>query len=76
VDGKKVPLKAFDAKLKDCGVKDGAQIVFKDLGPQIGWQTVFFVEYFGPILAHFVFFQFPSLFYSVPKGFEHGYAQK
>jgi len=25
-------------------------LYFKDLGPQIGWKTVFYVEYAGPIL--------------------------
>lgn len=27
-----------------------ATLVFKDLGPQISWRTVFLIEYFGPIL--------------------------
>jgi very-long-chain enoyl-CoA reductase len=27
-----------------------ATVVFKDLGPQISWTTVFLIEYFGPIL--------------------------
>ncbi|RLN91550.1 hypothetical protein BBJ28_00010964 [Nothophytophthora sp. Chile5] len=35
--------------LADYGVKDGAQLVFKDLGPQIGYRTVFVAEYFGPL---------------------------
>lgn len=27
-----------------------ATLYFKDLGPQIGWDTVFYVEYAGPII--------------------------
>jgi len=30
--------------------KDEIVLVFKDLGRQISWTTVFLVEYFGPIL--------------------------
>jgi very-long-chain enoyl-CoA reductase len=30
--------------------KDEIKLVFKDLGQQISWTTVFLVEYFGPIL--------------------------
>lgn len=30
----------------------------KDLGPQISWKTVFFVEYLGPILIHPLFYYY------------------
>lgn len=31
---------------------DGMTIKWKDLGPQISWQTVFILEYAGPIIIH------------------------
>lgn len=34
------------------GIKDGSVIVVKDLGPQISWRMVFFLEYLGPLLIH------------------------
>ena len=34
------------------GVKDGSVIILKDLGPQISWRMVFFLEYLGPLLIH------------------------
>lgn len=34
--------------LKDAGVVDGAEVTVKDLGPQIGWKTVFLIEYVRP----------------------------
>lgn len=43
-------------KLSDYGVKDGDALVFKDLGPQIGYSTVFFWEYFGPMVI------FPAIY--------------
>lgn len=33
------------------------------LSPQIGYSTVFFFEYFGPLVIYPVFFFFPQLFY-------------
>ena len=44
-------------KLSEYNVKDGAGLSFKDLGPQIGYQATFFIEYFGPILFY------PALYY-------------
>ena len=38
--------KTLNEYIKDSDVV----LVFKDLGPQISWTTVFLVEYFGPIL--------------------------
>jgi very-long-chain enoyl-CoA reductase len=38
-------------------------IICKDLGPQIGWKTVFLVEYFGPIVIHYIFYTFSQFIY-------------
>lgn len=37
------------------GIKDGSVIVVKDLGPQISWRMVFFLEYLGPLLIHQIY---------------------
>ena len=34
------------------GFQSGNTIILKDLGPQISWRTVFFLEYLGPLLIH------------------------
>eukprot|EP00271_Cylindrocystis_brebissonii_P003510 TRINITY_DN14562_c0_g1_i2.p1 TRINITY_DN14562_c0_g1~~TRINITY_DN14562_c0_g1_i2.p1 ORF type:complete len:312 (-),score=73.18 TRINITY_DN14562_c0_g1_i2:660-1595(-) len=39
------------------------QLVFKDLGPQIGYRAVFFWEYFGPLALYPLFYLFPGFFY-------------
>ncbi|KAI9295554.1 hypothetical protein K502DRAFT_337518 [Neoconidiobolus thromboides FSU 785] len=56
------------------GIKDGAQISLKDLGPQISWRTVFLVEYLGPILLHPLFYYGQEVFYGTK--FEHSELQK
>ncbi|XP_040421565.1 very-long-chain enoyl-CoA reductase isoform X4 [Cygnus olor] len=33
-----------------------ATLYFKDLGPQIGWTTVFLIEYTGPLFIYFLFY--------------------
>lgn len=60
--------------LTSYGIKDGSVILFKDLGPQIGWKTVFLIEYFGPILIHGLFFLRPDIAYGT-KGFNHSIEQ-
>uniref|UniRef100_A0A7S3QRB7 Ubiquitin-like domain-containing protein n=2 Tax=Dunaliella tertiolecta TaxID=3047 RepID=A0A7S3QRB7_DUNTE len=51
------------AKLSDYGLGDGSMLQLKDLGPQVGYATVFFWEYFGPLIVYPLFFFFPKLFY-------------
>ncbi|PRP75951.1 CRE-ART-1 protein [Planoprotostelium fungivorum] len=60
------PLGDDGAILSSLGFKDGQKVTltFKDLGPQIGWQTVFLIEYAGPIFIYFFFFLRPSFIYS------------
>lgn len=42
---------------------DGAKFIFKDLGPQILWKTVFLLEYFGPLLLYPIFYMQPRWIY-------------
>jgi len=50
-DGSVVP-NAQDTSVHATGLRDQSTIYVKDLGTQIGWRTVFIIEYFGPILIH------------------------
>ena len=36
--------------LSDYVQEPAVTLYFKDLGPQIGWDTVFYIEYAGPIV--------------------------
>ena len=50
-------------KLSDFGVSDGTPLIFKDLGPQIGYSTVFFWEYLGPLVTYALVYLFPAVVY-------------
>jgi len=41
-------------------------VVFKDLGPQVGYSTVFVLEYAGPMLIYPLFYLFAPAIYKVP----------
>ncbi|XP_059471807.1 probable very-long-chain enoyl-CoA reductase art-1 [Neocloeon triangulifer] len=45
------------------GLKNGAKLYLKDLGPQIGWKTVFLAEYAGPLFVYLWFYTRPWYFY-------------
>lgn len=47
-------------KLKDYFKEnEGNQVVFKDLGPQVSYQILFFWEYVGPLFIYPIFYYFP-----------------
>lgn len=47
-------------KTKD---SDSLKLYFKDLGPQVGWATVFLTEYAGPLFIYLLFYYRPSFIY-------------
>ncbi|EPS35918.1 hypothetical protein H072_10604 [Dactylellina haptotyla CBS 200.50] len=54
-----------EVTLADAPLYDESQIFVKNLGTQIDWQTVFLIEYFGPLFIHPLFFLFRKQIYSV-----------
>jgi len=52
-----------DDDLEKLNIKTGDKLYVKDLGPQIGWITVFLAEYAGPLAIYLWMYQRPWLFY-------------
>lgn len=63
------PLIPDSKKLSEFGIGYGDTILFKDLGPQISYQTVFFWEYFGPLLMYVPFYFYREEIYGNFFGF-------
>lgn len=49
--------------LESLNVQSDGTVYIKDLGPQIGWSTVFLTEYAGPLLIYAWIYTRPWLFY-------------
>ncbi|KAL3233006.1 Very-long-chain enoyl-CoA reductase [Nakaseomyces bracarensis] len=68
-DSKQVPI-VDDAYFKGLDAST-TELFVKDLGPQISWRLVFFIEYIGPIIIHTFFYklaQNPSVQRNFSKG--------
>lgn len=68
-DRQSIRLEARGKTLKDSdtlqslGIRAGGKLYVKDLGPQIGWKTVFLAEYAGPLAVYLWIYTRPWLFY-------------
>jgi len=49
--------------LASTGFKSGEKLYLKDLGPQMGWSTVFLAEYAGPLFVYLWVYTRPWLLY-------------
>lgn len=58
--GKPTVLEA-GTSVSEYALKDGDTVILKDLGPQIGWTTVFLIEYAGPAVIYPLFYFFPKV---------------
>ena len=56
------PLKD-ETTLQTMGLENQGMLYLKDRGPQVGWVTVFLVEYFGPLVVYAGIYTRPWLFY-------------
>jgi len=63
-----------DDSLATAGLTSGGKVYLKDLGPQIGWSTVFMAEYAGPLAVYLWIYTRPWLFYGTGAA-EKPYAQ-
>ncbi|CAK9253166.1 unnamed protein product, partial [Sphagnum jensenii] len=52
-----------DVKLNTLTLNKQRILYCKDLGPQIGWKTVFLCEYFGPLVCYLISYSRPALLY-------------
>jgi very-long-chain enoyl-CoA reductase len=69
------PLKD-ELKLSDLNPSGSSlKLFFKDLGPQVGWTTVFLTEYAGPLFIYLIFYMRPALIYGAKQAKYHQVVQ-
>ncbi|KAF8311714.1 hypothetical protein DL93DRAFT_1379465 [Clavulina sp. PMI_390] len=78
-DEKTVAEVVFDANkgaelAKTGGEAAEVELWVKDLGPQISWQTVFVIEYIGPLFIHPLIYHLPKVFFR--SDFQHSRLQQ
>ncbi|XP_059160998.1 very-long-chain enoyl-CoA reductase-like isoform X2 [Physella acuta] len=49
--------------LESLNISTNGKLYFKDLGPQVGWTTVFLTEYAGPLVIYLIFYSRPAIIY-------------
>jgi very-long-chain enoyl-CoA reductase len=49
--------------LQSLGLTKSGKLFYRDLGPQVGWTTVFLTEYAGPLVIYLCFYVRPALIY-------------
>ncbi|KAI0734178.1 3-oxo-5-alpha-steroid 4-dehydrogenase-domain-containing protein [Fomitopsis betulina] len=52
--------------LQEAGVADGDEVAVKDLGAQLGWRTVYLIEYAGPLFIHPFFYHYSAVYGGPP----------
>lgn len=60
--------KKDDLTISSLGLRSGAKVYIKDLGPQISYRTVFILEYLGPLVLYVIVATRPWLFYGDKGG--------
>lgn len=66
--GRSAPIDS-SKKLKDYVTTDRPQVIFKDLGPQVSYRSLFLFEYFGPLIIYPIFYFYPQVYthFGLPK---------